>query len=69
VDSILLKRLENLEIQVSSIAVNAPYLATKAEVAEARLDVISMETKIMKWTAIVIVLSAWLFFAIEMSIR
>jgi hypothetical protein len=71
----ILKRLGNVESQVSSILAVIPHLATKADVADfkaavnadfgdVRAGMASMETRIIKWIVATVLASATLAFTI-----
>jgi hypothetical protein len=67
----ILKRLGNVEThvselrsQVSAILEIIPHLATKADVADVKVDVAAVETVIIKWIVAAVLASAALAFAI-----
>ena len=64
----ILKRLGNVEAQVSGILAIIPHLATKADVAGAvgqiKADMAAVETAIIKWIIATVLASAALAFTI-----
>jgi predicted membrane protein len=65
----ILKRLGNVEAQVSAIPAIIPHLATKADVADipqlaTKADVAALETAIIKWIIATVLASAALAFTI-----
>ena len=67
----ILKRLGNVEThvselrsQVSAILAIIPHLATKADVADVKADVVAVETAIIKWIVATVLASAALAFTI-----
>jgi len=67
----ILKRLGNVETgvselrsQVSAILAIMPHLATKADVADVRVDLAAAETAIIKWIIATVLASAALAFTI-----
>ena len=67
----ILKRLGNVEghvaelrAQVSAILAVIPHLATKADVADLKAEVASIEIKIIKWIVATVLASAALAFTI-----
>jgi hypothetical protein len=59
-----LKRLGNVESQVSAILATIPHLATKTDVADLRADVAALETAIIKRVVATMLASAALAFTI-----
>ena len=60
----ILKRLGNVESQVSGILAIIPHLATKADIADVKADVAAVETAIIKWIIATVLASAALAFTI-----